>query len=410
VYLPLFIPESLLQKEKDHVEGFAPEVAWISHGGGEPLGERMCVRPTSETLFCEHYAHIIHSYRDLPKLYNQWCSVVRWEKTTRPFLRHREFLWQEGHTIHATAEEADAEALAILELYRKLAEEVLAMPVIKGPKTDSEKFAGAVRTYAIESMMHDGRGLQAGTTHFFGDGFAKAFGIQFTDRDNTMKHPHQSSWGISTRLLGGIIMTHGDDSGLILPPKIAPKQAVVVPVAAHKPGVREKAEELAQRLRDAGIRAFVDASDQSPGWKFAEHEMKGVPLRLELGPRDLENGVCMAAKRTGGDKIPLALDAVGSEVPGLLDGIQAELYGRALRNREARTFTAQTLDEMTAIARETVGFTKTMWCGSPECEDRVREATGQKSRCIPFEQEPLGDACVCCGRPAEKMIYWGLQY
>ncbi|MDR1736522.1 MAG: proline--tRNA ligase [Oscillospiraceae bacterium] len=410
VYLPLLIPESLLQKEKDHVKGFAPEVAWVTHGGSEKLQERLCVRPTSETLFCEHYAHIIQSWRDLPKLYNQWCSVMRWEKTTRPFLRGREFLWQEGHTIHATAEEAMEETLRMLDIYSDIAENYLAMPVIKGQKTESEKFAGAVATYGIECMMHDGKALQSGTTHYFGDGFAKAFEIQFTDRDNTLKHPFQTSWGITTRLIGGIIMTHGDDSGLVLPPRVAPVQVAVVPIAQHKPGVSEKAAEVTAALKAAGVRARLDLSDQSPGWKFAEYEMKGVPLRLELGPRDIEGGKCVLAARTGG-KEEVSLDGIAARVSEKLEDIQKELFERASANLKSKTSTARTLDEMINIAASRGGFIKTMWCGSEECEEKVKEVTGgMKSRCIPFEQEKIGETCAVCGKSANTMLYWGFQY
>ena len=319
VNMPMFIPESLLQKEKDHVEGFAPEVAWVTYGGSEKLEERLCVRPTSETLFCEHYADIVHSYRDLPKLYNQWVSVVRWEKTTRPFLRSREFLWQEGHTIHATAEEAMEETVRMLNVYADFCEQELAMPVIKGQKTDSDKFAGAVSTYCIEALMHDGKALQAGTSHYFGDGFAKAFDIEYTDKENKRRHPHQTSWGVTTRLIGAIIMTHGDDSGLVLPPAVAPVQVMVVPVAMHKPGVLEKAQELLIQLKSAGIRAKLDDSDNSPGWKFAQCEMQGVPVRVEIGPRDIENGQCVLVPRVGGEKQTAQLDeTLGDTVKALL--------------------------------------------------------------------------------------------
>ena len=410
VYLPLLIPESLLEKEKDHVKGFAPEVAWVTHGGSEKLAERLCVRPTSETLFCEHYAHVVQSWRDLPKLYNQWCSVMRWEKTTRPFLRGREFLWQEGHTIHATEGEAMDETLRMLDVYCDIAENYLAMPVVKGRKTDSEKFAGAVATFTFENMMHDGQALQSGTTHYFGDGFAKAFGIQFTDKDNALKYPHQTSWGISTRLIGGIIMTHGDDSGLKLPPRVAPIQAVVVPVAQHKPGVLDKAREVAQTLRAAGIRIKLDDSDQSPGWKFAEYEMKGVPIRVELGPRDIESGQCVLAARTGG-KETAPLESLAARVKEKLDEIHKAMYDHAAENLRGKTAAAGTLAEMVSIAKERGGFIKTMWCGGAVCEETVKEATGgMKSRCIPFEQENLGSVCAVCGKPADTMIYWGYQY
>ena len=409
VYMPMFIPESLLQKEKDHVEGFAPEVAWVTHGGSEKLEERMCVRPTSETLFCDHYKNIIQSYRDLPKLYNQWCSVVRWEKTTRPFLRSREFLWQEGHTIHATAEEAQAETIKMLNVYADFAENVLAMPVVKGVKTEKERFAGAVDTYTIEALMHDGKALQSGTSHFFGDGFAKAFEIQFTDKDNELKYPFQTSWGTTTRLIGAVIMTHGDDSGLVLPPKIAPTQLVVIPIASHKPGVTEKAEEITARLNNI-CRAKVDLSDRSPGWKFSEYEMKGVPLRLEIGPRDIENNQCVVVRRDTREKYFVSLDELETEIPKLLEAVHQGLYEKALKRREEMTYTANNLEEIKEIADTKPGFIKSMWCGSRECEDRLKEIAGITSRCIPFEQETIGDKCVCCGKPAHKMIYWGKAY
>ena len=410
VCMPMFIPESLLQKEKDHVEGFAPEVAWVTHGGSEKLPERLCVRPTSETLFCEHYANIVESWRDLPKLYNQWVSVVRWEKTTRPFLRHREFLWQEGHTIHATPEEAMEETLRMLDVYADFCEQYLAMPVIKGQKTDKEKFAGAEKTYTIEAMMHDGKALQSGTSHYFGDGFARAFGIEFTDKDNQLKNPFETSWGMSTRLIGGIIMTHGDDNGLVLPPRIAPIQAVVIPVAMHKPGVLPAAEQLLGVLKDAGLRAKIDVSDNSPGWKFAEYEMKGVPVRVELGPKDIEAGQCVLVRRDNREKkiVPLA-DVVG-EIRAMLDEIHDALYQKALENRKQRTWTATSMDEMMQIAAEKSGFVKAMWCGDEECELKIKEDAGFSSRCIPYEEEHLADTCVCCGKPAKHMVYWGVAY
>ncbi len=410
VCMPMFIPESLLQKEKDHVEGFAPEVAWVTHGGSEKLPERLCVRPTSETLFCEHYANIVESWRDLPKLYNQWVSVVRWEKTTRPFLRHREFLWQEGHTIHATPEEAMEETLRMLDVYADFCEQYLAMPVIKGQKTDKEKFAGAEKTYTIEAMMHDGKALQSGTSHYFGDGFARAFGIEFTDKDNQLKNPFETSWGMSTRLIGGIIMTHGDDNGLVLPPRIAPIQAVVIPVAMHKPGVLPAAEQLLGVLKDAGLRAKIDVSDNSPGWKFAEYEMKGVPVRVELGPKDIEAGQCVLVRRDNREKkiVPLA-DVVG-EIRAMLDEIHDALYQKALENRKQRTWTATSMDEMKQIAAEKSGFVKAMWCGDEECELKIKEDAGFSSRCIPYEEEHLADTCVCCGKPAKHMVYWGVAY
>ena len=409
VYMPMLIPESLLQKEKDHVEGFAPEVAWVTMGGSEQLEERLCVRPTSETLFCEHYAHIIHSYRDLPKLYNQWCSVMRWEKTTRPFLRSAEFLWQEGHTMHETAEEARAETVQMLNIYAEFCEKYLAIPVVKGVKTDKEKFAGAEETYTIEAMMHDGKSLQSGTSHYFGDGFARAFDIQFTGRNNTLQYPHQTSWGMSTRIIGAIIMTHGDDNGLVLPPAVAPVQVMVVPIAQHKPGVEEAAVALCDRLKKS-FRADIDLSENSPGWKFAQYEMKGVPLRVELGPKDIEAGQCVLVRRDNREKTFVKLEDLESEVARLLGEIHDSLYQKALANREANTHVAHDMAEMHAVADGGNGFYNTMWCGSLECELKMKEEIGVTSRCMPLEQEHLGDTCVCCGRPAHRMIIWGKAY
>ncbi len=409
VMMPMFIPESLLNKEKDHVEGFAPEVAWVTHGGSERLAERLCVRPTSETLFCEHYAKIIRSYRDLPKLYNQWCSVVRWEKTTRPFLRSREFLWQEGHTMHATAEDAERETLQMLNVYAEFCEKYLAIPVVKGRKTDKEKFAGAMATYTIEALMHDGKALQSGTSHNFGDGFAKAFDITYLDRDNQLKYCHQTSWGMSTRIIGGIIMTHGDDNGLVLPPAIAPTQVIVVPIAQHKEGVLEAAEAIRTRLADI-VRVDVDDSDNSPGWKFAEYEMRGVPLRLEIGPKDIENGQCVLVRRDNGEKTFVALDKIEEAVPQLLADITTSLYEKALARRESMTHTAHDMDEMCEVAANKPGFIKAMWCGDLECEEKLKEVADVTSRCMPFDGESVGDTCVCCGKKATKMVYWGKAY
>jgi prolyl-tRNA synthetase len=410
VYMPMFIPETLLNKEKDHVEGFAPEVAWVERGGGEPLAERMCVRPTSETLFCEHYANIIRSYRDLPKLYNQWCSVVRWEKNTRPFLRTREFLWQEGHTMHATAEEAEAETLQMLNIYANFCEHDLAMPVVKGPKTESDKFAGAEATYAIEALMHDGKALQAGTSHYFGDGFAKAFDIRYTDKNNELQYPHQTSWGVTTRLIGAIIMTHGDDNGLVLPPAVAPTQLVIVPIAQHKPGVLEKAQELKEMLsRD--FRVKLDDSDNSAGWKFSEYEMKGVPLRLEIGPRDIENGQCVLVSRHNREKAIVNLEGLNETVKAKLEEVRQGMYDKAVANRAAHSYDCASLEEITAaLEKNGDGFVYAMWCGEEECEDKVKEQTGVGSRCIPFEQRELSDKCVCCGKPAKMMVCWGKAY
>lgn len=416
VCMPMFIPEGLLQKEKDHVEGFAPEVAWVTHGGSEKLEERLCVRPTSETLFCEHYANIVHSYRDLPKLYNQWVSVVRWEKTTRPFLRSREFLWQEGHTIHATADEAIEETERMLGVYAQFCEESLAMPVIKGKKTESDKFAGAVSTYAIEALMHDGKALQAGTSHYFGDGFAKAFDIQYTDKDNTLKYPHQTSWGVTTRLIGAVIMTHGDDSGLVLPPAVAPIQVIVVPIAQHKEGVLDKANEILSKLKESGIRARIDDSDNSPGWKFAQYEMKGVPVRIEIGPKDIENCQCVVAVRYSGEKTVASLEneyetLVAQVKEMLAKTIPEGMFAKAAENRTKRTYKCTSIDEINkALEDHGDGFIKAMWCGEEECEDKVKELTGAGSRCIPTEQEEISDVCVCCGKKAQHMVLWGKAY
>lgn len=409
VMMPMFIPESLLQKEKDHVEGFAPEVAWVTHGGEEKLAERLCVRPTSETLFCDHYAQVIHSYRDLPKLYNQWCSVVRWEKTTRPFLRTMEFFWQEGHTMHETAQEALEETERMLNVYADFAEKCLAIPVIKGVKTDKEKFAGAEATYTIEALMHDGKALQSGTSHYFGDGFAKAFGIQFTGRDNKPQYPHQTSWGMSSRIIGAIIMTHGDDNGLVLPPAVAPTQVIIVPIAMHKEGVLEKAEELRERLSKV-CRVKADTSDNSAGWKFAEYEMKGVPLRLEIGPKDIEKNQCVIVRRDNREKIFVSLDELETRIPELLQAVRDGLYEKALKRREDMTYTAKNLDEMKDIADNKPGFIRAMWCGNLACEEKLKEVAGVTSRCMPFEQDKFSDVCVCCGKPADKMLYWGKAY
>ncbi|MGI5970478.1 MAG: proline--tRNA ligase [Oscillospiraceae bacterium] len=410
VSMPLLIPESLLQKEKDHVEGFAPECAWVTMGGSEKLEERLCIRPTSETLFCEHWANTVHSWRDLPKLYNQWCSVLRWEKTSRPFLRHREFLWQEGHTLHETAEEAREETRRMLEVYAQLCEEYLAMPVIRGRKTDKEKFSGAEETYTIECMMHDKKALQSGTSHYFGDGFAKAFDITFSDRSNKQAFPHQTSWGLSTRTIGGIIMTHGDNSGLRLPPRIAPIQVVVIPIAQHKSGVAVAAEELTENLKSVGLRVKLDKGDQSPGWKFAEYEMKGIPLRIELGPRDIESGTCVFARRDNGEKTAVSIKEAAASASSVLEAIQKNLYDMAKENLEANTFNALSVEEARILANEKGGFVKMMWCGDEACELRMKEEAGVTSRCIPFEQEHIGDICPVCGKPAKMMVIWGIAY
>ena len=410
VYMPLLIPESLLQKEKDHVAGFAPECAWVTMGGGDKLEEKMAIRPTSETLFCEHFANVLQSHRDLPMKYNQWCSVLRWEKTSRPFLRHREFLWQEGHTIHATAEEAKAFTETMLNVYADFCENVLAMPVTRGQKTDKEKFNGAEATYTIECMMHDRKALQAGTSHYFGDGFAKAFGIEFTDKNNQRTNPYETSWGVSTRLIGGIIMTHGDNNGLVLPPKVAPVQVVILPVAQHKPGVLEAANGLKDRLIEAGLRCKLDDSDQSMGWKCAEYEMKGVPLRVECGPRDLENGQCVLVRRTDREKIVVKLEDLETAVAEQLTQVQQQMFDKAKKNLDEHIYEAHSLEEAKKLQDENGGYIKTMWCGDLECEMAMKEKAGMSSRCIPFAQEKLDDVCACCGRPASKMVYWGIAY
>ena len=410
VYMPMFIPESLLQKEKDHVEGFAPEVAWVTHGGSNELEERLCVRPTSETLFCEHYAKIIQSHRDLPKLYNQWCSVVRWEKTTRPFLRTREFLWQEGHTVHATAEEAVEETERMLNVYADMCENALCMPVIKGVKTESDKFAGAVSTYCIEALMHDGKALQAATSHYFGDGFARAFDMTYTDKENKLQYVHQTSWGCTTRLIGAIIMSHGDNNGLVLPPAVAPIQVVILPIAQHKEGVLDKAYELRDRLSKV-FRVKVDDSSNSAGWKFAEYEMKGVPLRLEIGPKDIENNQCVLVRRDNREKIFVSLDNLEESIQETLNVYAKAIYDKALENVKKRTYTCTDIDEISKMLEANGdGFVRAMWCGEEECEDKVKELTGVGSRCIPFEQENISDTCICCGKPAKHMVYWGKAY
>ncbi|MDD2374583.1 MAG: proline--tRNA ligase [Eubacteriales bacterium] len=409
VAMPMFIPESLLQKEKDHVEGFAPEVAWVTHGGSEKLAERLCIRPTSETLFCDHYSQIIQSWRDLPKLYNQWVSVVRWEKTTRPFLRSTEFYWQEGHTAHATAEEAVEETIRMLNVYADFYRDYLAIPVIKGQKTEKEKFAGAVDTYTVEAMMHDGKALQSATSHYFGDGFARAFEIQYSDKNNKLQYVHQTSWGLSTRSIGAIIMVHGDDNGLVLPPRIAPIQVVIVPIAAHKAGVLDKANELKSEL-SSSFRVKLDDSDKMPGWKFAEYEMKGVPLRLEIGPRDLEQNQCVAVRRDTGEKTVLKLENLEAEVQRVLDEIHDTLYQRALSSLNSRIYEASDWETMSRMIAEKPGFVRAMWCGDLECELKIKDDLGATSRCMPLEQNSVSSTCVCCGKPATKEVIWGKAY
>jgi len=409
IYMPLFIPESLLQKEKDHVEGFAPEVAWVTHGGDEELAERLVVRPTSEVLFCEHYKDIIHSYRDLPKLYNQWANVVRWEKTTRPFLRTMEFLWQEGHTCHATDEDAHEETRRMLEVYADVCENVLAIPVVKGQKTDKEKFAGAKFTYTIESLMHDGKALQSGTSHHLGDGFAKAFGIQYLDKDGKQQYVNQTSWGFTTRIIGAMIMVHGDNRGLVIPPKAAPTQVMIVPIAQHKEGVLDFAYQLKKSLSSVA-RVGIDASDKMPGWKFNEHEMKGVPIRLEVGPKDIEKNQVILARRDTGEKVVVPMDGLEAKITELLDDIQQNLYRKAKELREQKTYTVTNYEEFKETFAEKQGFVKAMWCGDIACEEKIKEETGVTSRCLPFEQAAVSSECVCCGRKADQLVYWAKAY
>lgn len=409
VYMPLFIPESLLQKEKDHVEGFAPEVAWVTQGGLDPLPERLCVRPTSETLFCDLYSNIIHSYRDLPKVYNQWCSVVRWEKTTRPFLRSMEFLWQEGHTAHATAEEAEERTIQMLNVYADFCEQVLAIPMIKGRKTDKEKFAGAEATYTIEALMHDGKALQSGTSHNFGDGFAKAFGVQYTDANNKLQYVHQTSWGMSTRIIGAIIMVHGDDSGLVLPPRIAPTQVMIIPINQKKEGVLEKAQEIKAALSEK-FTVKLDDSNKNPGWKFSEQEMRGIPVRIEIGPKDIEDGQAVIVRRDNREKTVVSLDNITEAVGEILEKMQADMLAKATAHRDANTHEAHNWEEFTDILTRKQGFIKAMWCGDRACEEAIKDETGATTRCMPFEQEHLSDVCVHCGKPAKTMVYFGKAY
>ena len=410
VYMPLFIPESLLNKEKDHVEGFAPECAWVTMGGQEELEERLVVRPTSETLFCDLYSNIVQSYRDLPKLYNQWCSVVRWEKTTRPFLRSSEFLWQEGHTVHATAEEAQERTIQMLNVYADFCEQYLAIPMIKGRKTDKEKFAGAEATFTIEALMHDGKALQSGSSHNFGDGFARAIDMTFTDKDNTLKYVHQTSWGLSTRVIGALIMVHGDDSGLVLPPRIAPTQVMVIPIAAHKEGVMDKAKEIYESLLAADIRAKLDDTDKSPGWKFSEQEIKGIPLRIEIGPKDIEAGHVVVVRRDTREKIEVGLNEVAEKLPAIFEQMQQDMLDRARAHRDSHTYEAKTYEEFKDIIANKPGFVKAMWCGEEACELKIKDDTTATSRCMPFEQEKIADTCVCCGKPAKSLVYWGKAY
>ena len=408
--MPVLIPESLLNKEKEHVEGFAPEVAWVTVGGGETLEERLCVRPTSETIFSTMYAKWLSSWRELPYLYNQWCNVLRWEKETRPFLRSREFLWQEGHTIHETAEEAKKFTLEMLDVYQDVIENLLAIPVLKGEKTPLEKFAGAESTYTVETLMHDGRALQGGTSHYFGQNFTKPFEVKFQNREGKEEYAYQTSWGISTRLIGAVIMAHGDNRGLKLPPRVAPIQAVIVPIAIKKEGVLENANKLYERLKKE-YRVELDGRDQySPGYKFNDWEMKGVPVRIELGPKDIENHVCVMVRRDTSEKIEVSLDEVERKLGEILEEIQRNMYDTCVKRVQEKTTIAHNLEEFEKNINENQGYVKTMWCGSNECEETIHERTGAKSRCIPFKQEHIGDTCVCCGKPASKMVVWGRQY
>ena len=410
IAMPVLIPESLLQKEKDHVEGFAPEVAWVTMGGGEELEERLCVRPTSETIFSTMYSKWLSSWRDLPYKYNQWCNVLRWEKETRPFLRSREFLWQEGHTIHETAKEAEEFTLEMLEVYADVIENLLAIPVLKGRKTPTEQFAGAEATYTVETLMHDGRALQAGTSHYFGQNFTKPFEIKFQNREGKEEYAYQTSWGISTRLIGAVIMAHGDNRGLKLPPRVAPIQVVIVPVAMHKEGVKEKAEELKKTLSEK-YRVELDVREQySPGYKFNDWEMRGVPVRIEIGPRDIEANKCVVVRRDTAEKIDINLDELYEKLNDILDDIQKNMFNECVKRAEEKTTIATNLEEFTENLNKNQGYVKTMWCGSPECEEKIHELTGAKSRCIPFQQEKIGNKCVCCGKPADKMVVWGRQY
>ncbi|MCR4653952.1 MAG: proline--tRNA ligase [Eubacterium sp.] len=410
VYMPMLIPENLLNKEAELVNGFAPEVAWVTHGGAEKLQERLCIRPTSETLFCDFYAKDIQSYKDLPKVYNQWCSVLRWEKTTRPFLRSREFLWQEGHTAHATAEEAEERTVQMLNVYADFLENDLAIPVVKGQKTEKEKFAGAKHTYTVEALMHDGKALQSGTSHNFDDIFAQAYDVQYTDKDNTLKYVHQTSWGMTTRVIGAMIMVHGDNSGLVLPPRIAPTQVMIIPIRQDAEGVLDKAVEIKEKLATAGIRVDLDDTDKRPGWKFSEQEMRGIPVRVELGPKDVENGSAVLVRRDTREKLVVSIDEIAEKTAELLETIQKEMLDRARAHLESHTYDAVTYDEFKETVNTKPGFVRAMWCGDKACEEQIKADTTATSRCMPFQQIRLSDKCVCCGKPAKAMVYWGKAY
>lgn len=410
ISMPVLIPESLLNKEKEHVEGFAPEVAWVTMGGGEELEERLCVRPTSETIFSTMYSKWLSSWRDLPFKYNQWCNVLRWEKETRPFLRSREFLWQEGHTIHETEEEAKQFTMDMLEVYADVIENLLAIPVLKGQKTKKEQFAGAEATYTVETLMQDGRALQGGTSHYFGQNFTKPFDVKFQNKNGEQEYAYQTSWGISTRLIGAVIMAHGDNRGLKLPPLVAPIQAVIVPIAQQKEGVLEATNKLKDKLSQKFRMKLDDRDNYSVGYKFNDWEMRGVPVRIEMGPRDIENGEAVLVRRDTSEKISVKLEDIEEKLEELLKDIQKSMYDMCKKRVEEKTTTAKTMEELKKNLDENQGYVKTMWCGNQECEDKVKEVTGAPSRCMPFEQEHISDTCVCCGKPATKMVVWGRQY
>ena len=411
VSLPMLIPESLLEKEADHIEGFAPEVAWVTHGGMERLQERLCIRPTSETLFCDLWARTVKSYRDLPKVWNQWNSVLRWEKTTRPFLRSREFLWQEGHTIHATYEEAEERTIQMWHVYEDFYKETMAIPYVSGRKAEHEKFAGAQDTYTVEALMHDGKALQSATSHFFGNGFPDAFDIKYVDKNNQLHSVYETSWGLSTRSIGALIMVHGDDDGLVLPPHLAPVECRVIPIAQHKEGVLDKANELFAELKKAGYRVKIDDSEKSPGWKFSEQEMRGIPLRVELGPKDIAANKCVVVRRDTREKIEVSLDEIETKIPELLETVQKDMFARAKAHRDAHIWDAHNYEEFKDIAENKPGFIRGMWCGDQACEDKIKEDLAVTSRCMPFnDQEQISDVCVCCGKPAHKLVYWGKAY
>ena len=410
VAMPMLIPENLMKKEGDLINGFAPEVAWVTSGGEKKLDERMCIRPTSETLFSDYYAGVVNSYRDLPLKYNQWCSVLRWEKETRPFLRSREFLWQEGHTIHETAQEAEQETRQMLEIYKKFFEEYLAIPVISGRKTEREKFAGAEYTLTIEALMYNGVTLQSGTSHYFGQKFSEAYGISFSNRNNEQEYVYQTSWGVSTRMIGGLIMVHSDENGLVLPPKIAPRQVVIVPIGEDEE-VKKLTDSTYEKLKNAGISVYVDDSEKSPGFKFAESEVNGIPVRIEIGQRDLKENKITFVRRDTREKIVEQADVNMVEyVKGLLENIQSNLYNRALKRRDELTYECTDLEEVKKIMDTKPGFVKAMWCGDEECELKMKEIKGTKSRCILENEKPIHDKCIVCGKEAKHLVVWGIQY